>query len=478
MVFAGDLFTLFFFWEIMVGSSVYLIWARKTARARGAGMRYILVHLLGGSVLMAGILLHVTETGSILFHPLEGGMAAYLILFGFALNAAVPPLHAWLSDSYPEGTVTGSVYLSAFTTKVAVYALARGFAGWEILIWAGAIMAVYGVIFAVLENDIRRLLAYHIISQVGYMICAVGLGTAMAINGAVAHAFAHILYKALLFMGAGTVLYATGRSKLTELGGLARAMPLILVLYMIGAFSISGFPLFSGFVSKSMVVHAAELSHMGLVVMLLNLASVGTFLCLGLKLPYSTWFGPKRSLKSAPIPRGMYVGMALTAGICLAIGVYPALLYNILPFAVDYQPYTTRHLLDTVQLLLFTGLGFWLLIKKLGGEPLITLDTDWFYRRPSRLAYNLAVVWVSSLFAAVESAAVRVVRFVTRLSANPIGYIWVTARSVERRLAGAKELGPEPQGYDPDRYRLGVGAMILIVLLGFVVLIAWFLFYK
>lgn len=476
VVFAGDLFTLIFFWEIMAASSVYLIWARGTPLARGAGMRYMLVHLLGGSVLLAGILLHVTQTGSILFNHLDGGMAAYLILFGFALNAAVPPLHAWLSDSYPEGTITGSVYLSAFTTKTAVYALARGFAGWEVLIWAGAIMAVYGVVLAVLENDIRRLLAYHIISQVGYMVTGVGLGTEAAINGAIAHAFAHVLYKALLFMGAGTVLYATGRSKLTELGGLARAMPVTLVLYMIGAFSISGFPLFSGFVSKSLVVSAAELSGIGLVVMLLNLASVGTFLHTGLKLPYFTWFGPRHSLRLAAIPRGMYLGMGLTAGVSVAIGVWPALLYNVLPFPVDYQPYTARHLLETVQLLMFTGLGFWLLLKKLGGEALITLDTDWFYRRPSRLAYNLAVVWVSDLFAAVESAAVRVVRVVTRLSANPIGYILAAVTVVEQRLIGAKELGPEPQEYDPDRYRLGIGAMSLIVLLGFVVLILWGLF--
>jgi len=476
VVFAGDLFTLIFFWEIMAGSSVYLIWARGTPLARGAGMRYILMHLLGGSVLLAGIMLHLTETGSILFSHMEGGIAAYLILFGFALNAAVPPLHTWLSDSYPEGTVTGSVFLSAFTTKTAVYALARGFAGWEILMWAGAIMAVYGVVFAVLQNDIRRILAYHIVSQVGYMVCGVGLGTAMALNGATAHAFAHILYKALLFMGAGTVLYATGRSKLTELGGLAKVMPLTLVLYMVGALSISGFPFFSGFVSKSVVVHAAELSHMGTIVLLLNLASVGTFLSVGLKLPYFAWFGSKLSLKPVPIPRGMYVGMALTAGICLIIGVYPALLYNILPFDIDYHPYTARHLLETTQLLIFAGLGFWLLIKKLGGKPHITLDIDWFYRKPSGLVNRLAVVWVSSLFAAVEGVVYRIVHSVIRLSANPIGYVLATARPVEQRLTGDKELGPEPQDYDPDRYRLVVGAVVGLVLLGFVILLAWFLF--
>ncbi|MBI2831323.1 MAG: Na(+)/H(+) antiporter subunit D [Chloroflexi bacterium] len=471
VIFAGDLLTLFIFWEIMAVSSVCLIWSRRTPKSTRAGMRYIIVHLFGGSVLLAGILWHQAETGSMLFNLFEGGTASYLILFGFSLNAAVPPLHAWLSDAYPEGTVTGSIYLSAFTTKVAVYALARGFAGFEPLIWVGTIMAIYGVVFAVLENDIRRLLAYHIISQVGYMVAAVGIGTEMAINGATAHAFAHILYKGLLFMGAGAVLHATGRSKLTEMGGLARAMPLVLGLYMVGAFSISGFPLFSGFVSKSMVVYAAELNRMDVIVLLLNLAAVGTFLHTGLKLPYFTWFGPQRSLKPAPIPRGMYAGMALTAGLCFAIGVYPAMLYNILPFPVTYQPYTATHVIETMQLLIFTGFGFWLLVGKLGGESTVTLDTDWFYRRPSRLAYNLFVLSLSRLFDVVERITMRIVRSLAMVSANPAGSLIQTTRSVRCALAGEEQ--PESKPFNPNRYRFPFGVMVLMVLLFLVVFTVW-----
>lgn len=475
VVFAGDLITLFVFWEIMAVSSVCLIWARRIHRSNQAGMRYIIVHLFGGSVLLAGILWHMGETGSVLFNRLEGGAAAWLILFGFVLNAAVPPLHAWLSDSYPEATVTGAVFLSAFTTKAAVYALARGFAGWEILMWAGAFMAVYGVVFAFLENDIRRILAYHIISQVGYMVAGVGLGTEAAINGSTAHAFAHILYKGLLFMGAGTVLYATGRSKLTELGGLARTMSLTFLLYMAGAFSISGVPLFSGFVSKSLVIHAAELSHQGVVALLLNVASVGTFLSIGLKLPYFTWFGPTRPLKPAPIPWSMYAGMILAGGINLAIGVYPKLLYDVLPFPVDYRPYTPSHLMETVQLLMFTGLGFWLLIEKLGGKATITLDTDWFYRRPSRLSYRLMVVPVNRLFMSLESLTLEFSRSLARVSLNPVGYLLVSLRSV-LYLRGAGDERLEPSVFDPDHYRLPVGIVVLVVLLCFMGLLAWNLF--
>ncbi len=475
VVFAGDLFTLFVFWELMAVSSVYLIWARRTVRSSQAGMRYLLVHLFGGSVLLAGILWHLGETGSILFNHLEGGPAAYLILFGFAVNAAVPPLHAWLSDSYPEATVAGAVFLSAFTTKTAVYALARGFAGWEILMWAGAIMALYGVVFAVLENDIRRLLSYHIISQVGFMVAGVGLGTEAAINGATAHAFAHILYKGLLFMGAGAVLHTTGRSKMTELGGLARSMPLVLSLYMVGAFSISGVPLFSGFVSKSLVLHAAELSHRYSIFLLLSLASVGTFLSLGLKLPYFTWFGAKKSFTPAPAPLSMVLGMVITAGINVAIGVYPDLLYDLLPFPLHYRPYTLLHVTGSMQLLFFTWLGFWFLIDRLSGEATITLDTDWFYRRPSRFAYRLMVVPVNRLFMSLESLTLGFSRSLARVSLNPVGYLLVSLRSV-LYLRGAGDERLEPSVFDPDQYRLPVGIVVLVVLLCFMGLLAWNLF--
>ena len=478
VVFAGDLLTLFAFWEIMAVSSVCLIWLRRTPQSSGAGMRYLMVHMFGGAVLLAGILWHLEETGSILFNLLEDGVASYLILFGFALNAAIPPLHAWLADAYPEGTVTGTVFLSAFTTKVAVYALARGFAGFEPLIWAGVIMAVYGVVFALLENDIRRLLSYHIISQVGYMVAAIGIGSEMAINGATAHALNNILYKSLMFMGAGAVLHATGRSKLTELGGLARAMPITLVLYMIGAFSISGFPLFSGFVSKSMVISAAEHHGAEIVVLLLSLASIGSFASTGLKLPYFTWFGNNRSHKFTTVPRGMYLGMGLTAVCCIVIGFYPPLLHNLLPFTVDHQPYTPAHVVQTLQLLIFTGLGFWFIIKRLSIKATITLDTDWFYRRPSRLVYSLCVVSLSRLFTSAERATSRCIRFVARTSTNPSGYFIESIRSAKYVLLGTKQPNHKPgyKPFNPDRYRLPLGVTILMALAIFIIIIGWRLF--
>ncbi len=385
---AGDFLSLYVFWELMAVSSVLLVWRRREPSAVAAGFRYLLVHVVGGLVLLAGIVIHWAQTGSLAFGDMgafSGGIAWTLILVAFLLNAAVPPLGAWLPDAYPEATVTGAVFMTAFTTKSAVYALIRGFAGTEILVWLGAFMAVYGVVYAVLENDARRLLAYHIISQVGYMVCGVGIGTELAINGATAHAFAHILYKALLFMGAGAVLHTTGSRKLSEMGGLYKTMPKTLGLYMVGAFAISAVPLFSGFVSKSMVVSAAGETHRAVVFLMLTLASAGTFLHTGLKLPYYMFFGRDsartQERRGREPPRNMLVAMALAAAACIVIGVFPGLLYRHLPNPVDYAPYTLQHVTSTLGLLCFTALGFFLLLKHLDPEPTISLDTDWFYRR-------------------------------------------------------------------------------------------------
>ena len=397
-IYAGDLLTLFLFWELMAFSSVFLIWFRGREESLGAGFRYLMVHVAGGVSLLAGIILHYHATGSLIFglfnvdHP---GLAGWLIVIGFILNAAVPPLHAWLPDAYGEATFNGSVFLCAFTTKTAVYALIRGFAGLDVLVVLGVIMALYGVVYAVLENDSRRLLAYHIISQVGYMVAGVGLGTTLAINGACAHAFAHILYKGLLFMGCGSVLHMTGRSKFTDLGGLYQKMPWTFVFTLIGGLSISAFPLFSGFVSKSMIVQAGFEDHKLWVGFLLLLASAGTFLHTGLKVPYFIWFGKNHCSKetwerAAEPPWNMMTAMAVTSFLCIFIGCYTPYLYRMLPYPVEFEPYTAYHVSETLQILLFTGLGFFLLIKKLEPEAKISLDLDWPYRMGGR-----AFLWLA-----------------------------------------------------------------------------------
>lgn len=382
VVLAGDLVTLYVFWELMMLASVWLIWRRATAEAYAAGYRYLLVHAFSGVMLLGGIILFYDQTGTLVFEKMQlGGVASYLVLIGFLVNAAVPPLHAWLTDAYPESTLTGAIFLSALTTKTAVYTLIRGYPGTEFLIYLGTAMALWGVVYAVLANDIRRLLAYHIISQVGYMVAGVGMGTAIALNGATAHAFTHILYKSVLFMGAGAVIAMTGKSKLTELGGIYKYMPITFVLYMIGAFSISAFPLFSGFVSKTMVVEAAAVDHRAWIWLLLSMASAGTFLHTGLKLPYFTFLGKDVGLRPKEAPWNMLLAMGISAFFCVYIGVNPAWLYQFMPTPVDYNAYSTGHLFWELQLLLFTGLGFFLMLKHLGGEAKLSVDTDWIYRK-------------------------------------------------------------------------------------------------
>jgi len=436
VTFAGDLLTFYAFWELMAVTAAVLVWVRGTPEATRAGMRYALVHLAGGGVLLVGIVAHVGATGSILFDRFEPSLATWIMLAGICVNAAVPPLGAWLPDAYPKATVTGAVLMSALTTKSAVYALLRGFPGWEILVPLGVLMALWGVVYAVLANDIRELLAYHIISQVGYMVAGCGLGTPLAVNGAAAHAVCHILYKSLLFMGAGVVLQTTGRRKLTELGGFWRRQRVVFALYMIGAFSISGFPLWNGFVSKSMVIAAAGETHRNAVFLLLMLASVGTFLHTGLKLPYFTWMGEDRGIQPDPAPRSMIVAMAIGATLCTVTGVWPTGLYAWLPYPVDFDPYTASHLAETVQLLLFTFFAFYLFIPKLGGEATVSMDTDVVYRKGAPIARRIFVDGVDGAFDAAERWTLGASAAARRIAADPFGQI--TGR-------------PGPHGrFDPD----------------------------
>ncbi len=413
-IYSGDYLSLFLFWEIMAFSSTFLIWFnRKDTDSQAAGFRYLLVHTFGGLLLLMGFVLRYQATGSIEFNLLDYENAqiyTWLIMSGLMLNAAVIPLHSWLPDAYSKATITGSVFMCAFTTKTAVYTLARSCAGFDILIYLGVGMAVIGIIYALLENDIRRLLGWEIISQVGYMVAGVGIGSALAINGAAAHAFAHILYKGLLFMGAGAVIYCTGRSKLSELGGLHTNLPIILVFMVIGGISVSAFPFFSGFVSKSMIIAASFKAHFNSVAFLLTMVSAGTFLVAGLRLPALIFFGEQKSdftdaLPESKIPWNMLLAMTIASLLCFAIGTYYPILYSLLPYQdISYQPYNQYHLSETLQILAFTALAFFLFHKKLTAVAGTYLDIDWLYRKGGTIFQWLAehpVQWFDTLWGKV-----------------------------------------------------------------------------
>ena len=380
--FAGDLISLFLYWELMALFSTVVVWCGGTPAARAAGIRYAIMHLLGGVVLKVGIEGVVIGTGSIQIRPmLAQDFNSWMILCGILVNAAAPPLSAWLADAYPESSPTGSVFLSAFTTKTAVLALILLFPGEPVLVGVGLFMVMYGIIYALLENDIRRILAYSIVNQVGFMVCAVGIGTELALNGATAHAFAHILYKALLFMSAGVVIYRTGKTRYTELGGLYQTMPLTTLCCIIGALSISSFPLTSGFTTKSMISQAAANEGLVWVYMLLTAASAGVFLHAGIKFPWFVFFQRDSGLRPKDAPWNMALAMLIFAALCLLIGVFPQYLYALLPYPVDYLAYTPGKVVFYLQLLLFSGLAFFLLLPLMKRTETISLDVDWVWRR-------------------------------------------------------------------------------------------------
>lgn len=396
VVFAGDLISLFIFWEIMAVASTLVVLSAGGKRSYKIAMRYFLVHVFGGTLLLVGILAHIVDSGSTAFTAMEPNtLGTILILMGFLINAAAPPLSAWLSDAYPEASFSGAVFLSAFTTKAAVYVLLRGFPGAEILVVIGLFMVFYGIIYALLENDMRRILAYSIVNQVGFMVTGIGIGTEMALNGVAAHAFTHIIYKGLLLMSAGSVLYMTGKRKCTDLGGLFQSMPLTAVCSIIGALSISSFPLTSGFISKSMISQSAADESLTLVWFMLMAASAGVFLHAGIKFPWFVFFQKDSGLRPSDPPWSMRLAMILFAGICIGLGVWPEFLYAMLPYEVTYQPYTVTHVVQMLQLLLFSGFAFFIMLPLMKRTLTITVDFDWIYRRflPLISARLLSVMW-------------------------------------------------------------------------------------
>ncbi len=391
--FAGDLITLFIWWEMMAIFSTIVVWCGGTEASRRAGIRYAMMHLLSGVLLKIGIEGVYVHTGSLEIEAmLATDLDRWLILIGILINAAAPPFSSWLPDAYPETSPTGAVFLSAFTTKTAVLALILLFPGEKVLVWVGLYMVFYGIIYALLENDARRILAYSIINQVGFMVCAVGIGTELALNGAALHAFAHIIYKALLLMSAGVVLYRTGQRKCTDLGGLFRTMPVTCICGIIGALAISSFPLTSGYTTKTMISVAAEQEHLVFVWYMLAAASAGVFLHAGIKFPWFVFFQKDSGLRPKDAPWNMAAAMIFFAFLCIALGIYADPLYAMLPNSTIVPVYKPEKVVFYLQLLLFSGLAFFLLLNYMKRTLTITLDLDWIWRvaifRLGNLAYD------------------------------------------------------------------------------------------
>ena len=434
-VFAGDFITLFVFWELLALTSVFLIWARDTEGSYATGFRYLVIHVLSGVLLLSGALMLAHDTGSLAFDHvgLEGtGLAGWVLLVAFGIKAGFPLVHNWITEAYPASTPTGTVFLSAFTTKVAVYALARSFAGADPLIWIGTAMTFFPIFYAVLENDLRRVLGYSMINQIGFMVAGIGIGTAMAVNGAVAHAFADVIFKGLLFMSMGAVMTMTGRTKGTDLGGLYKTMPLTATLCIIGAASISAFPLFSAFVTKSMIMVAAIEEHHYVVWLFMLFASAGVLEHAGIKIPYFSFFAHDSGIRTTEPPRNMLVAMSIAAVLCVLIGVFPQQLYALLPMEMDYDPYDTRHVVTQLQLLVFGALGFVTLVRS-GVYPdekrAVHLDAEWLYRRLGPAVVGSVGGAVARVDAYVRSAVMELTGTILRATDRAHGRVGPLARS-------------------------------------------------
>jgi multicomponent Na+:H+ antiporter subunit D len=434
-VFAGDLITLFVFWELLAVTSVFLVWARDSERSYASGFRYLVIHVLSGVLLLSGALMLARATGSIAFDHvgLEGtGPAGWILMLAFGIKAGFPLFHNWITDAYPESTPSGTVFLSAFTTKVAVYALARGFAGAEPLIWIGTAMTFFPIFYAVLENDLRRVLGYSMINQIGFMVAGIGIGTAMAVNGAVAHAFADVIFKGLLFMAMGAVMTMTGRTKGTDLGGLYKTMPVTAGLCIVGASAISAFPLFSAFVTKSMIMVAAIEEQHYVVWLFMLFASAGVLEHAGIKIPYFSFFAHDSGIRATEPPRNMLLAMSIGAVLCVLIGVFPQQLYALLPMEMEYDPYDARHVVTQLQLLVFGALGFVTLVKS-GVYPdekrAVHVDAEVLYRKLGPWLVTSVGGAVARVDAYVRASVLEFVRSVLGATDRAHGELGPLARS-------------------------------------------------
>ena len=453
---AGDLFTLFLWWEATAFTSVILIFCGKTYRAYKSAIRYIVIQVGSGILLLSGAILLFQNSNEAIFQELDINTTAGLLVFiAFGIKAAFPFLNGWLQDSYPEASEVGTVALSAFTTKLAIYALARSFAGVEILIYIGALMTFFPIFFAVIENDLRRVLAFSLNNQLGFMVVAIGIGTELAINGAVAHAFAHIIYKGLLFMSMGAVLYRVGTCKASELGGLFKYMPITAVCSIVGAVSISAFPLFSGFVAKSLIMSSLGYEGLTFIYFMLLFASAGVLHHSGIKIPFFAFFAHESGLKPKEAPINMVVAMLLSSLLCILIGIFPSQFYQILPYDTYYQPYDFSHVLSQLQLLMFAVFAFICLWHFKIYPPELNstvLNSDWFYRV---LFYKIINVFINRVFGIWDNFSMKIISFIKLI------YLAIQKNSVQSGNSAVK---------------IGRSTVLILFSLGFVLICNYLLF--
>ncbi len=461
---AGDWLTMLIFWEYMAITSLCLVWCSRSARSSGAGFRYLIMHMLGGNLLLFGVLIKLFHGSSaITCIAGEYDLAFWLIFLGVAINAAVVPLHTWVPDAYPEASLSGTIYMASFTTKIAILSMMRIFSGEQFLIVLGVIMMLYGAIFALMENNLRRVLSYHIISQLGFMVIDIGIGGEIGANASIALAFSNIIYKAVLFMCAGAIIKATGITKISQLGGLAKKMPVICICFFIAALSIAGVPPFAGFTCKSLSMTAVHTTGSHLLEILMLAGSIGTALSILFKMGYFTFFGKDRDIKIKPIPKNMYVAIIAGAALCILFGVAPNLAYNMLPYPEHYHVYSLHHLLEYMQLVPAALLAFVLYLKNMAPHDTITLDIDWFFRKPFKKGFYGLSALLAGIQARYDGFGVKLQRKLGLAAANPMKHTPNKGRQLESHKTN-------PNRFDEDAYRPQIGGGMLAVFITLIII--------
>lgn len=465
VVLSGDVLALLIFWELGAIASCYIVYSKRTRKSTRASFRYILMHGFGGNMLLVGLIAYMCKYGTEIINLTgQGGFIFWMIFIGVAVNAAVPPVNSWMPDAYPESTIGGTVYLASFTTKSAIYVMIRFFAGTEWLVWVGAFMAIYGVCMALLENDMRRLFSYHIISQLGYMVASLAMGDGYGVDGAAAHAFGNIMYKGVLMMCAGAIIYATGKRKITELGGIGKQMPVTAGCFLIASLAIAGMPFLNGFASKALVMHAVNEGGYALASFLLTVASVGTWMSITLKFNYFVFFGkpvsgvptPKEDIK--PIPVNMKIAMVIGSVACIVTGVMPKLVYNMTPGMTDGHPFTPEHIIEYIMLFIGGTIIFFLFINRMKPHDELSIDFDWFYR----VALDKFIEWISkgtyAVFVYFDKVVLKSCQYMGNHLGNP--YLWTEASSNKRVQSMSFE--------NEDRQ---IGNVIIAIIFTFVIML-------
>ena len=383
VVLARDWLSFYIFLEMMTVGIYFLIIDNKKKESFPAGFKYILMMFAGGLFILVAALLLYNLTGTFDMAAISQ-MAAFLprssLMFIFALfiigclvELGAVPFHVWLPDAHPVAPSPISALLSGVAIKIGAYGIIRMMFTLKLLspslIYIGVISMLFGVILALQQTNVKRLLAYHSISQMGYVLLGLGLGSGLGIGGALFHMLNHATFKMLLFLCMGAVIYATGQREIAKLGGLGKRMPITVLTFGVGALAISGIPPFNGFASKAML--ASAISGNILLKAALIITAAGT-LASFLKLFLHVFAGklPRDLEKTKEVPFLMCLAMLILAGLSLAIGIMPSfVLTDFVAQAVDlslkFKFWTVKHLIDTAVISLL-GVSIYALGMKLG----------------------------------------------------------------------------------------------------------------